>query len=318
MQIHEITLIQEGMLGTIGSDIKNAVTSPFKKAAAVAGTPGAMTSAGGYASAMNKYYQDDNARLQTQQDQRTSDRLAAQTQQRAKELAQQWLQQLKSKQPTGPIKAAPSSPTPLKPTGKYATNKNAGQVVDPTPAGLISEATPGAPTPTELAKFQQRLAAASAPKTGFGGLPGAKPAPGGAVDIQPTKNVLTGTRANEFKSWVDKQLTSQVTGTNQTVSMAQVRQDPKVAQQLAQLLPAIIMKNDPAAIEQYLTIAMTAMQQLSAQIRQSQKSSRTPGTAASEVSPLSMILNPGQIEALQNMFQDPVKGAAAKRKLGIK
>ena len=49
MQIHEITLVQEG----IGSDIKNAVVSPFQKAAAVVNTPGAMTSARGYGDAMN-------------------------------------------------------------------------------------------------------------------------------------------------------------------------------------------------------------------------------------------------------------------------
>jgi hypothetical protein len=316
MQIHEITLAQlnEG----IGQDIKSAITTPIKKAATVLNTPGALTSAGGYATAMDKYYQDDNARLQAQFDQKKSSRLVAQTQQRAAQLAQQWLQQVQAKKPTGPIRAAPSAPTPLTPTGKYATSKNAGQVVNPTPAGILPEAVAGAPTPAELAKYQQKVAAASAtPKTGFGGLPGAKPQTGTPVKTQNTKTVMTGNRANEFKAWVDKQLTSQVSGTNQTVGMAQVRQDPETLRQLNALLPTIIMKNDPKAIEQYLTIAMTAMQKLSTEIRQSQKSSNR--TRATSVSPLSMLISPENQEKIRTMVQqDPVKAAAIKQALGFK
>jgi hypothetical protein len=315
MQIHEITLAQvnEG----IGQDIKSAVTTPFKKAGAILSTPGAMTNPSVAASAMDKYYQDDNARLQAQFDQQKSSRLAAQTQQRAAQLAQQWIQQVQAKKPTGPIRAAPSAPTPLKPTGQYATSKNAGQVVNPTPAGILPEAVAGAPTPTELARYQQKVAAAAAPKTGFGGLPGAKPQAGAPVTPQSTKNVMTGNRANEFKAWVDKQLTSQVTGTNQTVGMAQVRQDPETLRQLNALLPTIIMKNDPAAIEQYLTIAMTAMQKLSTKIRQSQQSSNRTRTA-NTVSPLSMLVSPDTIEKIKTMSQDPIKAKAIKDALGLK
>ena len=317
MQIHEITLTQvnEG----IGQDIKSAVTTPFKKAGAILSTPGAMTNPSIAASAMDKYYQDDNARLQAQFDQKKSSRLAAQTQQRAAQLAQQWLQQVQAKKPTGPIKASPSAPTPLKPTGQYATNQNAGQVVNPTPAGLLPEAVAGTPTPAELAKYQQKVAAAANPKTGFGALPGVETPPPGKVNPAVTANpktVMTGNRANEFKAWVDKQLTSQVSGTNQTVSMAQVRQDPAVSQQLAQLLPAIIMKNDPAAIEQYLTIAMTAMQKLSTQIRQTQKAAN-PNRATS-VSPLSMLISPDTIEKIKTMSQDPIKAKAIKDALGLR
>jgi hypothetical protein len=319
MQIHEITLAQvnEG----IGQDIKSAVTAPFKKMGAILSTPGAMTNPGAAASAMDKYYQDDNARLQAQFDQQKSSRLAAQTQQRAAQLAQQWIQQVQAKKPTGPTRAVPSAPTPLKPTGQYATRKNAGQVVNPTPAGILPEAVAGTPTPAELAKYQQKVAAAANPKTGFGALPGAETPPPGKINPAVTANpktVMTGNRANEFKAWVDKQLTSQVTGTNQTVSMAQVRQDPAVAQQLAQLLPAIIMKNDPAAIEQYLTIAMTAMQKLSTEIRQSQQSTRRAGTV-NPVSPLSMLISPENQEKIRTMAQqDPIKAKAIKDALGLR
>jgi hypothetical protein len=334
MQIHEITLAQlnEG----IGQDIKSAITTPIKKAATVMNTPGALTSASGYATAMNKYYQDDNARLQAQFDQKKSSRLAAQTQQRAAQLAQQWIQQVQAKKPTGPIRAAPSAPTPLKPTGKYATNRNAGQVVNPTPAGLLPEAQGYLPTPAEQAKLQQKVADAEAsanPPKGFAGQNwtqdkktkkwskiSSDPAAGNAVNPAVTANpktVMTGNRANEFKAWVDKQLTSQVTGTNQTVGMAQVRQDPETLRQLNALLPTIIMKNDPKAIEQYLTIAMTAMQKLSTEIRQSQKSSNRSG--ATSVSPLSMLISPENQEKIRTMVQqDPVKAAAIKQALGFK
>jgi hypothetical protein len=316
MQIHEITLVQEG----IGSDIKNAVVAPFQKAAAVMNTPGAMTSARGYGDAMNNYYKGQVDKNQVGIDAQIASRIAQQTQQRAKQLAQQWLQQVQAKKPTGPIRAAPIAPTPLKPTGKYATNKNAGQIVEPTPAGLLPEAVAGAPTPAELAKYQQKVAAASAPKTGFGALPGSTPLPGKvnpAVTANP-KTVMTGNRANEFKAWVDHQLTSNVSGTNQTIGMNQVRQDPETLKKLNALLPTIIMKNDPVAIEQYLTIAMTAMQKLSAQIKQQQKSATPAGSARTQITPLSAILNPSQIDDIKKMAQDPTKAYAIKQALGIK
>ena len=320
MQIHEITLAQvnealysgpavksqpgaapskipgaiKGAASSVASGVKNVGkglsraataignTTPIKKAMTVMNTPGALTSPGGYASTMDKYYQNDNTQLQAQFDQQKSARLAAQTQQRAAQLAQQWIQQVQAKK-------------------------------------SLPEAVAGTPTPAELAKYQQKVAAAANPKTGFGALPGSNlPLPGKvnpAVTAKP-KTVMTGARANEFKAWVDKQLTSQVTGTNQTISMAQVRQDPAVAQQLAQLLPTIIMKNDPAAIEQYLTIAMNTMQKLSTKIRQSQKSAN-PNRSTS-VSPLSMLISPDTIEKIKTMSQDPIKAAAIKQTFGLK
>jgi hypothetical protein len=316
MQIYEITLIQEG----IGSDIKNAVVSPFQKAAAVINTPGAMTSARGYGDAMNTYYKGQVDKNQAGIDTQIASRLAQQTQRRAKQLAQQWLQQVQAKKSIGPIRAASAAPTPLKPTGKYATSKNAGQVVEPTPSGLLPEAAAGVPTPAELAKYQQKVAAASAPKTGFGALPGSTPPPGKvnpSVTANP-KTVMTGNRANEFKAWVDQQLTSNVSGTNQTVGMSQVRQDPETLKKLNALLPTIIMKNDPAAIEQYLTIAMTAMQKLSSQIKQQTKFTNPTVGVRTQVTPLSLILNPGQIDNIKKMAQDPTKAYAIKQTLGLK
>jgi hypothetical protein len=318
MQIHEITLVQEGILNTVGNDIKSAVTAPFKKAAAVLNTPGALTSAGGYATAMNNYYRDDNAKLQTQADQQKDARLAAQTAQRAKQLTQAWQQYLQSKKPMGKLKSAP---TPISPTGKYARPATpAGQVVDPEPSALLPEGV-GAPTPGELAAYQKKVAAAAAaakPKTGFGALPGANPPPGNAVKppVKPQKNIMTGSRANEFKAWVDQQLTSKVSGTNQIISMDQVRQDPATAQKLAQLLPTIIQKNDPKAIEEYLTIAMTTMQRLSNQIKQQQRSNASDPTATG--GPISTLISPQSIASIKKIAQDPAMNNEIKKALGLR
>mgnify|MGYP001455587411 CR=1 FL=1 len=61
MQIHEITVIQEGlgtMLKTVGSDIKNAVKAPIDKAKYLMKEPGGLTSTGAYNNAKDKYYTD--------------------------------------------------------------------------------------------------------------------------------------------------------------------------------------------------------------------------------------------------------------------
>jgi hypothetical protein len=320
MQIHEITHahLREGILGTVGQDIKRAVTAPVEKFKALSDMPGGFTDPGAAATAMDKYYRGEVERNQAAFDQQRQARVVQQTQQKAKELAQQWGEYLKSKKPSDRLK---STPTPLKPTGQYSKKPTGTTTIDmktgkPMDQAVSVQEQAGGPTPAELAKYQEKLAAASQTKSGFGALPGQTPPPGGTVKPQSTRTIMTGARAQEFRDWANKQLASRVTGTNQTLTLDQVRKaDPAAAQQLAQLLPAILMKNDPQATEQYFTIAMQAMQRLSAQIRQSQKSTRT---TASTVSPLSMILNPGQIEDLQKMFQDPVKGSAAKRTLGIK
>ena len=61
MQIHEITLVQEGLgsiAKTIGTDIKNAVKAPFDKAKYLMKEPGGLTSTGAYNNAKDKYYTD--------------------------------------------------------------------------------------------------------------------------------------------------------------------------------------------------------------------------------------------------------------------
>lgn len=321
MQIHEITKlpVNEGVLSTIGQDIKSAVTSPIKKFQALSDMPGGFTDPGAAATAMNKYYAGEIERNQAAFDQRRQAQIAQQTQQRAKELAQQWAEYLKSKKPLGRLPKA--SPTPLPPTGQYSKKPTGTTTIDMQTGRPADQLAPikeqaGGPTPSELAKYQQKLAAASKTKTGFGALPGQTPPPGGKVTPQSTRTIMTGARAQEFRDWANKQLTSRVTGTNQTITLDQIRKsDPAVAQQLAQLLPAILMKNDARAIEEYFTIAMQAMQRMSAQMRQS---SRSRASATPTVSPLSSMLNAKTIADIKAMAQDPVKARAIKSTLGLK
>lgn len=101
MQIHEITLVQEGlgtMLKTMGSDLKNAVKAPIDKAKYALNTPGSFTTARGYNDARDKYYTDLVGQQQTAD-------LGAW----AKNLASEW-----SKQPR-PSLQAPVAQTPVTP-----------------------------------------------------------------------------------------------------------------------------------------------------------------------------------------------------------
>jgi len=127
MQIHEITLVQEGlgtMLKTMGSDLKNAVKAPIDKAKYALNTPGSFTTARGYNDARDKYYTDLVGQQQTAD-------LGAW----AKNLASEW-----SRQPRpslqAPVSQAPVTPAAPKPTVATALTPT-------TPASTTPAATPG-------------------------------------------------------------------------------------------------------------------------------------------------------------------------------
>ena len=324
MQIHEVTLpLTEGILQTIGQDIKGVVGGALDKGSAVLSTPGALTTARGYGAALDQSEQAQAAKYQQQYQQQKAQYLAQQTQQKAKQLAQQWAQYVASK-PKPPARLK-STPTPIKPTGQYATKPTGTQTIDMTTGKPVDQLVPvqeqvGGPTPTELAKYQEKLSAASAPApTGFAAVSGPKPPPGGTVKPQTTRSIMTGARAQEFKDWANKQLTSQITGTDRTISLKDVTgnlQDP-TSQKLAQLLPAIIMNNDATAVEQYFTIAMQAMQKLAAEKRASQGVSGTArSSTGSEL--LSQYVPPRQLQDLKQLAKNPQALAQIKRELGIR
>lgn len=323
MQIFEVT--QPSILGTIGQDIKSAVTDPFKKASAVMSTPGALTSASGYGAAIDSVERDAAQKNLALAQQYKSNLVAQQTQQRAQQLTQAWLQLVKSKQPRPRLKSAP---TPIKPTGQYSTKPTASTTIDMDtgrpvePPAQIKEQISGTPTPAELAQYQKRVAAASAPKTGFKSLPGSKPDVGGTVDPRVTaqpKTILTGSRAKEFETWADQQLTSKIPGTNVVLTVQQIKQKyPAVRQALNTAMTRIIRgNNDPKAVEEYLTTAMQAMQQYSAELKQSQPRSIAQPMSSGD-NPLGRVISDRQLQDIKTMAQNPVAARAIKAALGIR
>ena len=175
MQIHEITLLQEG-LGTIvkqiGSDLKSAVAAPLNKARAVLDTPGSLTSARGYQAAKDRYYTD-----------LVGQRKQADLTAWAKKLSGEWLKQPRPSSQT-PVATTPTAPKPVALTVPTApTNNYKSPFVPygvPNPAAPTVAATPTPPaaakkrtggkqpgvvsqTPNAIRKRNSRAAAAAAP-----------------------------------------------------------------------------------------------------------------------------------------------------------
>lgn len=343
MQIFEVT--QPSILKTIGQDIKGAVTAPFQKASAVMATPGALTDPHAYRDAMQKYRGAQAAQLEPAVQQKLNAQIAQKTQQRAKELAQQWLQVVKSKQPLSRLKSAP---TPIKPTGQYATKPAPGTTIDMEPGALTvreqdepikigdQPIDPKDPKYAQLmAKLPRRPATVTAPPSGFAGQNytqdpntkqwykiGSQPPTGGKVSSQTTatpKTILTGNRAKEFETWASQQLASTIPGTRVEIGLDKVKQDPKVRQALNTALTQVIRSNnDPRAVEQYFTTAMQAMQQLSAQLKQSGQVAPARGainpTAAGV---LDRYVEPVAAQKLKDLAKNPTYAEILKKELGI-
>ena len=296
MQIHEITQqqLREGLgnfaksagqqLGkaynafantTVGGDIVNAVASPFQKAKAALTTPGGLTSASGYASAMDNYYRGQNATQGPQVSQIVSNRVAQQTQNRAKQLTNQWLQQVKST-------VAPTTPSPAN-TPKAAP----GQM----PAGVAASKT---------GKNMQKM---------FG-----QPK-GGIQDLDSDLEEAVAGPAQQFQQWADSQLATQISGTNKTITMSQVRQDKTAKQKLDATLAAIAKNpSDPTAVETYFMTAMTAMQALSKKMKQSTSFAGSTATGGS----ISTLISPQSIATIKKMAEDPLTNNEIKKELGLK
>lgn len=319
MQIHEVTQINDSILSTMAQDFKGAVSGAIDKVGAVMDTPGGMTTARGYGAALDKAERAQaNATLQQYQQQQTQ-ALAQQTIQKAQQLAQQWGQLIKNKQQSST--KLKSAPVPLKPTGQYAGKPAPGTVIDvnaPPQVGMTEADQPIMLGGRKLEPKNPNDAKILASMRDQGTLPGAKA-------TSPSKNprtIMTGTRAKEFKDWANSQLTSQITGTNQTLSLSDITgnlADP-VSQQLAQLLPDILMKNDLKAVEQYLTIAMKAMQKIAAEKKaalgvSTRRTAPSAGPVAGELLP--RYVNATQLSDLKQLAKNPQALAQIKRELGI-
>jgi hypothetical protein len=180
MQIHEITLLQEGlgtMVKQIGSDLKSAVVAPLNKARAVLDTPGSLTSARGYQAAKDRYYTD-----------LVGQRKQADLTAWAKKLSGEWLKQSRPSSQT-PVATTPTVPTTAAPTVPTApTNNYKSPFVPygvPNPAVPVTAATPTPPaavkkrtggkqpgvvsqTPNAIRQRNSRAAAAAPGQDAFG------------------------------------------------------------------------------------------------------------------------------------------------------
>ena len=208
MQIHEITVIQEGVLSTIGNDIKSAVTAPFQKAKHMLNTPGSFTSARGEADARDKYYtelvgQQQQAKLGTW----------------AKQLAGEWSKQ--SVQATAPT-STPATPATLAkppsfgPAYKNVTTNAPAGVPNPTAATGLPQATT-ATKPTVVAKPTPTTAPVTAPtvakqRTG-GKQPGVVSQTPNAIRQRNSRAQATTPTGNSFG-----QMAQQLSGANKSVS----------------------------------------------------------------------------------------------------
>jgi len=317
MQIHEITLVQEGLgdiARTIGSDIKNAVKAPFDKAKVAMNTPNSFTSARGYGDAQNKYYQG----LVGQQQQ--ADLTAW-----AKNLSTEWL-----KQPRPSIQTPMAQTQPVAPAPKTAVAP-AAPATNTAPISTITKSNSGLPNAAEYEKLQQRIAAAAAKQPGptneaFSDLPGAKPAAGGTVAPTVTARPagikapppLQSRYAQKFKTWVASKVEDKSSG----IGLADVEiAMPSMSRGLNQALAKVVAtQQDPqanqAAVEQYLLMVGQAMQQLSAAQRASQRE-KNPSQVSS-LTPLSKVLNSKQIEDLKTIAKDPYAAREIKTALGLR
>jgi len=204
--------------------------------------------------------------------------LAQQTQQHAKKLVQGWVNHVKA-----------SGINPAAPT----TRAEPGQM----PADVAASA--------QGQKMQQ---AYGPPRGGIQGMQ--------SDDLKEqtgSDNVI-----DQFRKWSDSQLTGQITGTRNQVSMDDVRQDPTEKAKLDAILGRIAQKpDDAAAVEEYLTTAMQAMQRISAEKRASLGIPRG-ATAATGDEILPRYIPPTQLEELKQLAKNPQVAAKIKSELGIR
>jgi hypothetical protein len=317
MQIHEITLrpLDEGILRTIGQDIKGAVTEPFQKLKTIANTPGAWTSGTTAAAALDQRERAQADLTVAQQQQQRSAQVLQQTQQRAKQLAQQWAQQVKAMlpaTPTGPTApfAGRSAPLP--------TVTVSGNLLTKGPDGFwYSEDGRAETDPKTVEKLnklyytgQRNVKGTVREATGEYTTDAGIVVPGGSKTDQSQSTVN-----KKFIDWSDQQLTSVIPGTRQEINMDMVRKDPELSQSVKAAQDKVSKDpNNIQAVEDYFETAMQAMQQLSARIKQSARPARG-GTQAGGV--LGRVLDQSQLDKLKGLLQNPQLASQVKTELGI-
>ena len=295
MQIHEITRpMTEGILSTIGQDIKSAVGGAVDKVGAVLNTPGALTTGRGYGAALDK--------AERAQADRT---LQQQTQQQAKKYTQEWVNHMKA---SGVDPAAPTTRAePGQMPATVAASK-AGQDLQKMfgqPRGGIQDMKSDLEE-APLGNLGQRVAARAARAAKRN--PGVAPA---TAQVDPYQEA--------FVRWSDSQLTGRVSGTREQLTMDDVRKDAAEKTKLDAILARIAQDpSDARAVEEYFTTAMQAMQKVSAEKRAS-SGVRGGATAATGDEILPRYIPPRQLEELKQLLvNNPMVVPQIKKELGIR
>ena len=241
MRIREITKhsIREGALGNIGRGFVQGVTGvDFPR--------------------------------QSQSDDSDSDDSALQraTQKRAKQLAQQWAQHIKTQQTpqpaTAPVNEPAATAEPVQPTMTrdqisqwISRNSQDPAALKAALDAINAQAEPGA-TNSNLKEAIPKVKPITRPVGGLAARSAQRNAP--ATTAPPTV---------DFERWADQQLTTQISGTGQKIDLDAVKKDPATKAELDKVLPQI--KKDPnnlAAVEQYFLYAMKGMQRMADAVKQ--------------------------------------------------
>lgn len=336
MQIHEITYgtLRENILKTIGQDIKGAVTSPFQKLGTILDTPGAMTDPRKAGAALDQRERSQANQTLSQQQQQRDAQVAQQTQQRARELAQQWSQQLKTKSQSAPQPATGSAATGTKvastPTvtigsvgqltkgdGGYWYNEKGQPVTDPAQAAKIDKVY----RDQEYRKKQFQQTAIVRERSNRSRRNASRRAQRAQAQKRTGGQTIASTNdPMGFVPWADAQLETVISGTRQPINMDMVRQNTTLATPVKTALDRVL-KNpaDTSSVEEYFKTAMTAMQQLSSQLKQSSRAARSGAIKTGDGSGLlNQIMSSRQIEDLKGMAQNPAMQQKIKSELGIR
>lgn len=297
MQIHEVTLPTE-YVGNLVKKAGSGLAQAGKGAAkAIANTTVAKDLAGAVGGALDKVGAvmdtpgamtsargygaalDQAERAQADKYlQQYQQQLAQQTQQHSKKLTQGWVNHMKS------------------------------SGIDP--AATTTRAAPGE-MPADVAASAQGQKMQQAYGQPRGGIQGMQ-----SDDLK--EQTGPNTVKDEFVRWSDSQLTGQITGTRNQVSMNNIRQDPAEKAKLDSILSRIAQKpDDAAAVEEYFTTAMQAMQRISAEKRASLGGS-VGATAATGDEILPRYIPPTQLEELKQVAKNPQVAAKIKSELGIR
>lgn len=226
-------------------------------------------------------------------DQVVPDVLDQQTRARAKQLTQAWMNQVKRmQQPTATTKPA-TAPKPA------AATQTPGQ---PVMLGgkRLDPRNPNDAKVLAAMQSQGKLQEAPAEYT----------TPSGIIIPAGSKTDST----QSFLQWADSQLTGQVSGTSQTIDMNTVRKNPEAKARLDKILSQIEKDpTDATAVEEYFVVAMQALQQISAEVKQ------TVGkTSPATTNPLNRIINDQQLQDIKKLIQNPQTADTIKQILGIK